>query len=185
MKVTYRNLFAALLCTATLLGCAATQLHRKGLEDVERGNYEVGVSELAAAVEHDPNNLSFKLDLTARRESSLQKLIAAGDALRGAGQLDAAASTYRRVLVINPADQRALRGIEGVEADRRHAAMVAGAAKDFERKDYDAADTILRSVLDEDSGFGPAVALAAKINMARGPTTVAPRLKTRNDAKVT
>jgi general secretion pathway protein D len=184
MNVTYRNLLAALLGAATLLGCAATQLHRKGLEDVERGNYEDGVSELAAAVEHDPNNLSYRLDLTARREASLQKLITAGDALRGAGQLDAAVSTYRRVLVINPADQRALRGIEGVEADRRHAAMVAGAAKDFERKDYDAADAILRSVLDEDSGFGPAVALAAKINMARGPTIVAPRLKTRNNAKV-
>jgi general secretion pathway protein D len=184
MNVTYRNLFAALLGTATLLGCAATQLHRKGLEDVERGNYEEGVSELAAAVEHDPNNLSYKLDLTARREASLQKLITAGDALRAAGQLDVAVSTYRRVLAINPADQRALRGIEGVEADRRHAAMVADASKHFERKDYEAADTILRSVFNEDSGFGPAVALAGKINTARGPTTVAPRLKSRNNAKV-
>jgi general secretion pathway protein D len=185
MNISLRNLLAALLGTAMLLGCAASQMHRKGLADVERGNYEDGVSELTAAVEHDPNNLSYKLDLTARREASIQKLITAADALRGAGQLDAALSTYRRVLVINPADQRALRGIDGVEADRRHAAMVAGAAKNFERKDYDAADTILRSVLDEDSGFGPAVALAAKINMARGPTTVAPRLKTRNNAKVT
>jgi general secretion pathway protein D len=178
------NMLAALLGTAMLVGCAASQMHRKGLADVERGNFEDGVSELAAAVEHDPNNLSYKLDLTARREASLQKLITTGDALRGAGQLDAAASTYRRVLVINPADQRALRGIDGVDADRRHAAMVAGAAKDFERKDYEAAEAILRSVLNEDSGFGPAVALSAKINMARGPTTVAPRLKTRNNAKV-
>jgi general secretion pathway protein D len=185
MNISLRNLLAALLGTAMLLGCAASQMHRKGLADVERGNYEDGVSELAAAVEHDPNNLSYKLDLTARREASIQKLITAGDALRGAGQLDAAVATYRRVLVINPADQRALRGIDGVEADRRHAAMVAGAAKDFERKDYDAADAILRSVLDEASGFGPALALAAKINIARGPTTVAPRLKTRNNAKVT
>src|SRR6202041_2126288 len=59
------------------------------------------------------------------------------------------------------------------------------AAKSFERKDYDGADAILRTVLNEDSGYGPATDLSAKINVARGPTTVAPRLKTRNNANVT
>ena len=88
--------------------------------------------------------MTYKLDLTARREASIQKLISAGDALRAAGQYDAAIATYRRVLTIEAGNQRALHGIEGVEADRRHAAMVAEAAKDFERKDYDAADAILQ-----------------------------------------
>ena len=82
--------------------------------------------------------MMYKLDLTARREDSIQKLISAGDALRTAGQYDAAVSTYRRVLVIDSANPRALRGIDGVETDRRHAVMVGQAAKDFERKDYDA-----------------------------------------------
>ncbi len=176
---------ASLGCISMLFGCAASQLHRKGLADIDRGNYEAGVSELAAAVDNDPNNLSYKLDLAARREAAVQKLISAGDTLRGSGQLDAAVASYRRVLLINPAEQRALRGIDGVEADRRHLATVAEAAKDFSRKEYDAADALLRSVLNEDAGFGPAIALAAKINIARGPQTVAPRLKTRNNAKVT
>jgi len=168
-----------------LLGCAATQLHRDGLAEVERGNYEAGVSKLADAVAQDPNNMMYKLDLTARREASIQKLISAGDALRSGGQWDAAVSTYRRVLALDAANQPALRGIEGVDGDRRHAGMVGEAFKNFERKDYDAADTILRSVLNEDSGFAPAVALAAKINVARGPLNAAPRLKTRNNARVT
>src|ERR1700694_1550298 len=94
-------------------------------------------------------------------------------------------STFRRVLAIEAGNQRALRGIDGVETDRRHAGMVGEAFKDFERKDYDGADTILRTVLNEDSGFAPASALAAKINMARGPMNAAPRLKTRNNSKVT
>jgi general secretion pathway protein D len=174
-----------LLSTALLFGCAATQLHRDGLSEVERGNYEAGVSKLAEAVAQDPNNMMYKLDLTARREASIQNLISSGDALRAAGQYDAAVSAYRRVLTIEPGNRRALHDIDGVEADRRHAGMVGEASKDFERKDYDAADAILRSVLNEDSGFGPANALAAKINVARGPMNVAPRLKTRNDAKVT
>jgi len=180
-----RSLLAMLLSTPLVAGCAADKLHRDGLAEVERGNYETGVSELAQAVQRDPNNLTYKLDLAARRDASIQKLISAGDALRGSGQLDAAVSTYRRVLAIEPANQRAVRGIEGVEADRRHAAMVAEANKAFERKAYDAADAILRSVLNEDAGYGAAADLAAKINVARGPSTVAPRLKTRDNAKVT
>jgi general secretion pathway protein D len=185
MKLSVRTIVGAMLGASLLLGCAASQLHRKGVADIDRGNYEDGVAELSAAVQNSPDNLAYKLDLATRRESSIQKLIASADGLRAAGQWDQAAATYRRVLVINPTDQRAKRGIDGVEADRRHASMVAEAYKDFERKDYDAADTILRSVLDEDSGFGPATALAAKITIARGPTTVAPRLKSRNNAKVT
>jgi general secretion pathway protein D len=185
MHATSRTILASLGCLSMLFGCAASQLHRKGLADIDRGNYEAGVSELAAAVDNDPNNLSYKLDLAARREAAVQKLISAGDTLRGSGQLDAAVASYRRVLLINPAEQRALRGIDGVEADRRHLATVAEAAKDFSRKEYDAADALLRSVLNEDAGFAPANALAAKINIARGPQTVAPRLKTRNNAKVT
>src|SRR5450631_1167409 len=185
MNRSFRNLLGMLLSAAMLLGCAATQLHRDGLAEVERGNYEAGVSKLADAVAQDPNNMMYKLDLTARREASIQKLISAGDALRGAGQWDAAVSTYRRVLAIEAGNQRALRGIEGVEADRRHAGMVGEAFKDFERKDYDGADTILRSVLNEDSGFAPATSLAAKVNVARGPMNAAPRLKSRNNAKVT
>jgi general secretion pathway protein D len=185
MKLSVRTIVGTVLGASLLFGCAASQLHRKGMADVDRGNYEDGVAELSAAVQSSPDNLSYKLDLAARRESSIQKLVATADGLRAAGQWDQAVATYRRVLVINPTDQRAKRGIDGVEADRRHASMVAEAYKDFERKDYDAADTILRSVLDEDSGFGPATALAAKIVIARGPTTVAPKLKSRNNAKVT
>jgi len=185
MNRSLRNLLGTLLCTATLMGCAATQLHRDGLAEVERGNYEAGVSKLADAVAQDPQNMMFKLDLTARREDSIQKLISAGDALRAAGQYDTAVSTYRRVLSIEAGNQRALHGIDAVETDRRHAGMVGEAFKDFQRKDYDGADTILRTVLNEDSGFGPATALAAKINVARGPLNAAPRLKSRNNAKVT
>jgi general secretion pathway protein D len=185
MNVLRRNLSGSLVIAALLLGCAADKLHREGLAEVKLGNYETGVSKLAAAVAQNPKNMMYKLDLTARREDSIQKLISAGDALRAAGQYDAAVSTYRRVLAIEAGDQRALRCIDGVETDLRHAGMVGEAFKDFERKDYDGADTILRTVLNEDSGFAPATALAAQINVARGPVSAAPRLKTRNNAKVT
>src|SRR5207245_2860080 len=80
---------------------------------------------------------------------------------------------------------RAQRGLLGLEADARHALAVSRARSDFERKDYDAAEAQLRTVLNEDPGYAPAQELAAQINTARGPITVAPRLKTRDNHKVT
>jgi general secretion pathway protein D len=185
MNNSLRNLIGAVLTAALLLGCAAASWHREGIKQVEAGNYEVGVADLAQAVERSPDNMEYRLDFAARREASIQKLVAAADTMRTNGQLDQATATYRRVLTIQLGNQRALRGIEGVEADRRHTSMVADAAKDFERKDFDAAEALLRAVLNEDAGFSAARDLAAKINVARGPVAVAPRLKSNNNGKVT
>ncbi len=88
---TRMKLMAAAITSTLLLGCAAAQLHRQGITDVERGDYEAGVAELGAAVEKDPDNLSYRLDLAARREAALQKLVAEGDAERNAGHWDGAA----------------------------------------------------------------------------------------------
>ena len=173
-----------LALSAALVACAATSLHREGLAEVDRGEYESGMNKLAEAVAKEPNNLSFKLDLAARRSAAVQKLIAAADRARSDARLDEATATYRRVLAIEPTNQRALHGIEGVQADRSHAGMVADAGKAFERKDYDAADAILHKVLQEDAGYAPAVDLSAKINVARGPATVARRLKAQANSKV-
>jgi general secretion pathway protein D len=176
-------------CIAVTLGlvsgCAAERLHRQGLASVEQGNYEVGVTQLAEAAKRDPSNMTYKLDLQARRDASVQKLIEAADTARGAGQLDGAAGIYHRVLTLEPSNDRALRGLQGLELDRRHGAAVAEARKDFEHRDLDAAEAKVRAVLSEDPGYAPAVDLNVELNLARGQTTVVPKLKSHNDAKVT
>jgi general secretion pathway protein D len=58
------------------------------------------------------------------------------------------------------------------------------ARDDYERKDLAAADAKIRAILTDDPTYGPAQELRAAINMARGPTTAAPRLKTRDNRKV-
>src|ERR1700680_4192206 len=87
---------------ALLAGCAADRLHRQGLASVDQGNYEVGVTQLAEAAQRDPGNMTYKLDLQARRDASVQRLIQGADAARGAGQLDSAAGLYHRVLTLEP-----------------------------------------------------------------------------------
>ncbi|OLB15204.1 MAG: hypothetical protein AUH10_02205 [Gammaproteobacteria bacterium 13_2_20CM_66_19] len=168
-----------------LAGCAADRVHRQGLAAIERGDYESGVGLLQQAAHDDPRNMTFRLDLQTQRNVAVQQLVARSDSERGAQQLEAAARDYRRVLAIDPSNDRAQRGLLGLEADARHALTVSRARSDFERKDYDAAEAKLRTVLNEDPGYAPAQELAAQINTARGPITVAPRLKTRDNHKVT
>jgi general secretion pathway protein D len=180
-----RQLAGALATAILIVGCAADRLHREGLAAIDRGEYETGVADLSQAAVKDPSNMVFRLDLEARREAAVHALVAQADAARAAGQLDVAAITYRRVLTMDPSNDRALRGLTSLDADKRHAEQVAAARKDFDRKDYDAAEAKLGVVLNEDPGYHPAQELTAAINLARGPVTVAPRLKTRDDHKVT
>jgi general secretion pathway protein D len=178
------NLGASLMLTL-LAGCAADRLHRQGIEAIDNGQYETGVGDLAQAVAKDPHNMAFRLDFEARREAAVQKLIVQADQAHGAMQLDTAAQLYKRVLAIDPNNDRAQHSLAGIEGDKRHGAALAEAHKDFDRKDYDAADARLRLILNEDPGYAPAQQLAAAINLARGPQTVAPRLQTRDNRKVT
>jgi len=181
----WRHIVGTVLLGALLTGCAADRLHREGLAAIERGDYESGVGMLQQAVHSEPHNMTFRLDLQTQRDAAIQQLIAHADSARAAQQLDAAAQGYRRVLALDPNNDRAQHGLSGLEADGRHAQVVGRARSDFERKDYDAAEAKLRTVLHEDPGYAPAQTLTAEINAARGPVTVAPRLKTRDNRRVT
>ena len=177
---------AATAAAATLLaGCAADRLHREGIKDVETGAYEQGVAKLGDAAKRDPDNLAYRLDVRSRTDAVTQKLIAEGDAARVAGRRDEATQAYRRVLGFDPANDRALRGIEGVAADARHSEAIAAAQKDFAAKELDRAEATVRAVLAEDPGFAPAVQLREKIDQARGPVQATPKLKTKDNRPVT
>jgi general secretion pathway protein D len=89
------------------------------------------------------------------------------------------------VLTLEPTNDRALRGLEGVQADRRHAERIAKAAQLFAEKKLDAAEIEVHAVLAEDPGFAAAKAQLSKIGLARGPTAAVPRLRTRDDRPVT
>ena len=99
MKLLLRRLLVVLL-SAVIAGCVADRLHREGMNELNQGEFEDGLTKLAAAVKSDPNNLTYRLDFRARKEAAVQQLISAGDSAHAAGKPEEAENNYRRVLVI-------------------------------------------------------------------------------------
>ncbi len=185
MKFHRTRVGVALAAAVLLVSCASSRVHQQGLDAFDQGQYEVGLQKLQQAVASDPGNLGFKLDLNSRHDQAVQKLVAEADRARAAGDAAAAEATYRRVLAIENGNDRATRGLQGVGDDMRHAQRVNEAQNDLQSGEFDQASALLRSVLSEDPGYAPAVALRARIDAARGPVTVTPRLRTRDNRPVT
>jgi len=175
---------SVLLLSALIVGCATDRVRREGVTAFEKGAYEEAVANLEQAVKKDPSNLELRLDLRMLREAAVRQLTAAADSARANGNGESAATSYRRVLTLEPGNDRALRSLEGVQADRRHEERTARAAQLFAAKKLDAAELEVHAVLAEDPGFAAASALLSKIDLARGATAVVPRLKTHDNRPV-
>jgi general secretion pathway protein D len=173
-----------LLLFALTASCATDRLRREGVQAFERGAYEEAIANLEQAVKNDPSNLELRFDLRMRREAAVQQLLNAADSARANDDDENAATSYERVLTLEPGNDRARRGLEGMQADRRHAERTAKAAQLFAAKQLEAAAVEVHAVLAEDPGFAAATALLSKIELARGPTATVPRLKTRDDRPV-
>ena len=173
-----------LLLLVLAAGCATERIRRDSLRAFEQGAYEESIRILDEAARRDPTNMELLLDLRVRREAAVRQLLAIAEIARARGDPDGAVTYYRRVLVVEPGNDRALRGIEGVEADKRHAERTVRAAQLFAAKKIDAAELELQAVLAEDPAFAPARDLRAKLDLARGPMAVVPRLKSRDDRPV-
>ena len=173
-----------LLLSALIAGCATERLRRESVKAFEQGAYEEAIANLEEAVRNDPSNLELRLELRLRLEAAVQQLITAADRARANGDRESAATSYRRVLTLEPGNDRALRGLKGVQADRRHAERTAKAEQLFAAKQIDAAELEVHAVLAEDPGFAAASALLSRIELARGPTSAVLRLKTRDERPV-
>jgi len=177
--------FVAALVAGVLVGCAGASLHREGMEAIGVGRYEEGLTKLAGAAQADPGNMTFRLDLKTQREAAVQRLLGQADAARSANELDLAESLYRRVQVLEQNNSRALRGLDTVQSDRRHQELIKQADADLKSGAPEQADARVRAVLAEDPGFPPALALQARVEQARGPVSVVPRLRARDNRPVT
>jgi general secretion pathway protein D len=162
-----------LLLLVLLAGCAAVEdpVLREAREHAAAGR-----GEQALALLDKPD---YKAQYFRTRDLLAAQWLAQAEMLRSGGQPEAAGVLYRRVQKYDAASARARAGLEQLEADARHRAMVAAAERLFKEERYAEAQDALRPVLVENPHSRDARRLERLIDERTAkPAIVTPRLKT-------
>ncbi|MGD9835386.1 MAG: secretin N-terminal domain-containing protein, partial [Piscinibacter sp.] len=138
---------AALAAALWLAGCAAQQHNGDGMKLLHEGKVAEGLSNLRKASELDPNNARYRIDYLAQRELASQAVLTRADEARLAGRLDEAVKGYQEVLRFNDGSERAQRGIQLVQEQRKADAAIALAEKHARAGQGEAAQDVLRRAI--------------------------------------
>src|SRR5450830_1716214 len=113
------------LALAILLsGCAAQMAYRDGNNLIAKNQIEAGVAKYQEAVQAEPGNAQYRAALAQARESAARRWLEVADREQAAGRALAAEQGYRRVLALDPQNERANAGMRALERDSRQAKLL-------------------------------------------------------------
>ena len=97
----------------------------QGRQLIEQGRTEEGLALVEKAFREDPENREYRAYLVRQRATFVNQLLLDADNARAAQQFDSAESTYRRVLGVDPYNERAKTGLESTRIARRRQTLLA------------------------------------------------------------
>lgn len=148
---------ARALLVVLLAACAAcSTVLSDGQVAIDEGRYQEGLGQFEAAMRERPADVEPRMAYIRARDQVINRLLGAGAAEFAAGRLDAAASAFTQVLAVDTANARAAAGLAAVEAARRHEVLAADAKAKITAGDTLSADLMVRAILAENPGHGPA-----------------------------
>jgi general secretion pathway protein D len=101
--------------TLMLAGCAAEMAYRDGRKLVAQDKVEAGLQKFNEALAADPGNAEYKIAYLQARDAAVVRYLTQADTQAAAGARDAVARAYRQVLALEPANDRALKGLSALE----------------------------------------------------------------------
>lgn len=132
-----------------LAGCANDATFRRGQDLLAAGQTVEGLGALQQAMREAPDNHEYRNAYYRQRELQVGQMLAHADSARQAGQTELAAATYRKVMEIEPGNERARAGLVGLDMDKRHHDRVSDGEALLKAGKVEAADVAVRSVLSE------------------------------------
>jgi general secretion pathway protein D len=168
--------FLTVLVIFWLAGCA-TNAFEQGKRLIEQGRVEEGLERLESVSNANPNNYEFRAHYVRARDQYVNRLLMEAEKARLSGRVTTAEIVYQRVLALHPGSAGAERGLEIVQAEQRHRAMIAEARALHEAGDTDAAREKVNTVLQENSSQREAQALRRRIEEQAARTTAGPSLR--------
>jgi general secretion pathway protein D len=178
----------SLLIVVLLAGCATLGIDpiiKEARELVAAGRTEQALALLDKAYRENPQKHEFRTEHVRTRDVAVAQWLVQAELLRQGGTPEAAAALYRRVQKYDSANARAAAGLEQIEADARHRAIVAAADKLARDEKYLEALDVLRPVLAENPQHRDARRLQrlAEEKTAK-PAIATPRLRTANNQPI-
>jgi general secretion pathway protein D len=149
MRPTLRLAFLACFFIFSIAGCAGPGVVDEARRQFADGRGEEALALLQAAARERPKDAGIRGEYYRLRDMVVAQWFAQAEALRQAGQFDAAEAHYRRMLAHDPANPRAAMGLEQIESDRRHRSLAAVAEQLVKAGKYREAQDVLRPVLTE------------------------------------
>ncbi|MBI3145183.1 MAG: secretin and TonB N-terminal domain-containing protein [Pseudogulbenkiania sp.] len=167
-----------LVTLSVLAGCASNKAFLEGKQMLADGKAEEGFARLEQAVKESPGNAEYKTYLFSQRERIINQWLAQAATAQLNGQYDQAEAGYRRILKLDPYNQRANAGLDGLAVARRHKAQLDEAQALLQQGSLEQAQTLLRQILAENPRNREAKILQRKLDEARPPGPLAsPQLK--------
>src|SRR5947208_14008611 len=96
-----RRIAVLLLIAALASGCAAGRAFRRGQEAVRMGDWDAAVTYFTNAVQANPDNPEYKINLQRAREEAARVHIEKGRELEKRDQLEGALAEYRRAMELD------------------------------------------------------------------------------------
>lgn len=132
-----------------LSGCAAQMAFRDGRDLVAQDKVEAGLLKLQEAAAADPGNAEYRSAYLTARERATTRYLEQSERELADGKADLAVDGLRRVLAIDPANERARADLRAMEQGARQVRLLASAAAHVDKKEYEQAKQDLNALLTE------------------------------------
>ncbi len=158
------SLLALLAACLLLAACTTYSVINDARQQIEQGRGEEALAMLDKASKDDPGSNALRIEYFRQRDLLMAQWLSQAETMRLAGQFEAAAMLYQRVLKYDGVNPRARAGLAQIEADKRHRTLVADAEKLFAAEKYREAQDALRPVLAENPAQREARRLQRRID---------------------
>lgn len=134
------------------VACATSDPASQARKQILEGQSEDALAELAQAMKAAPADRAIRTEYFHLRDTVIAQWLAQAEALRAAGELDAAEVLYRKVQEHDAGNARARIGLTQAQAGKRHLRIIATARQLAKDEKYRDAQDALRPVLVENPG---------------------------------
>jgi general secretion pathway protein D len=167
-----KNIGCCAALAILLSGCAAQMAYRDGNDLIAKNEIEAGLAKYREAVQADPGNAQYRAAYLGARERATQRVLETAERDQAEGRAVAAEQGYRRVLGIDPQNERAIAGLRALDRDSRQVKLMEAATQHLSKNEYELAKQKLNAVLAETPSNDKARAMLREAVEKSAPSVV-------------